>query len=120
MMELTFIDKDNEPEIISVSEGCYERLANIGFDEKVKYENETFLIEGDEYSFLAAKLSDNNRKILLQLIELERHKELESLFSSIDSEPTIKEVRQSFSFIKELTLIYSNLQLENHIYFSYE
>ncbi|WP_421323434.1 hypothetical protein [Aeromonas sp. 604176] len=120
MLELTFFDSTNEPKIIRVSEHCYERLAKIGFSKKVAYENNDLTIEGEEYNVLSVELTEDNRKILLTLIEDERQEELEKIFFQIDDNPTIKEIRENLSYVKELTEIYKTLKAEDNIYFSYE
>lgn len=120
MLELTFFDANNEPETIPISEFCYERLAEIGFSKKVEYQEVSLTIEDEKYDITATELTKGNRKILLNLIENERQEELQKLFISMDENPTIKEVRESFSYIKELTEVYRLLKLENNIYFSYE
>ena len=120
MLELTFIDKDNTPQIITVSESCYEKLAQIGFSKKVEYKDVCLNIEGEDYNISAVQLNDDNRKKLLALTESERQKELEKLFKEMDENPTIKEIRENFVFIKELTEIYKFLKSNNISYFSYE
>lgn len=120
MLELTFFDGKNEPEVISVSENCYERLAKIGFAKKVDYKERTLTIEEEEYSISAVKLTETNRKVLLDLIECERQKELEKVFDHMDDNPTIKEMRETLFYIKELTMVYKYLKLDSNLYFSYE
>lgn len=120
MLELTFFDDKNEPEVISVSEHCYERLAKIGFAKKVEYKEQILTIEEEEYSISAVKLTEENRKTLLILIECERQKELEKIFEHMGNNPTIKEMRESLSYIKELTMVYKNLKADSNLYFSYE
>ena len=124
MLELTFYkkihNKNYEAEIIEVSEKCYERLAKIGFAKKVEYKNVKLLIEDEDYEVNVTELNRENRSILIILIENERHKELQKSFSQIDDNPTIKEIREEFKYIKELTEIYEFLNLDVHQYFSYD
>lgn len=121
MMEFTFYKrKDNEPEVIKVSEKCYERLANIGFAKKVEYENIKLIIDEEEYEISGTKLNHVNKHILLLLVEEERHKELRNEFSILGDSPTIKEVRESYNYIKELTNIYELIKSDIYQYFSYE
>ncbi|RGE39032.1 hypothetical protein DZC30_22430 [Comamonas testosteroni] len=120
MLELTFFDTTSTPKIISVSEHCYERLAEIGFSKKVDYKNNDLTIEGESYSINSVELTEENRKTLLALIEGERQEELEKIFRQIDENPTIKEIRENLFYVKELTEIYKALKAEGNIYFSYE
>ena len=122
MLELTFYKKENnEPEIIKVSEECYEKLAKIGFAKEVEYKKIELLIEDEKYKINVTSLNKNkNKKILLSLIEKERHKELKKTFKKIDNNPTIKEIREKCQYIKELTTIYETLSLDIYQYFSYE
>lgn len=119
MLELTFFKK-NEVETLPVSEHCYERLAKIGFSKKVKYKDNHFTIEEEEYSNLSVKLTKKNRKTLLELVECERQEELEKIFDCMNENPTIKEIREHFSYIKELTIVYKQLKLKSNLYFAYE
>ena len=121
MLELTFYKKENnEPDIIEVSEKCYERLAKVGFDKEVEYKNIELLIEDEKYEINATVLNKDNIKILLSLIEKERHKELKEAFQKMDNKPTIKEMRESCQYVKELTEIYESLTLDVYQYFSYD
>lgn len=124
MLELTFYKKINkknyEPEIVEVSEKCYEKLAKIGFSKKVEYENIKLLIEDEEYEVNVTKLNRYNRNILIILIENERHKEFKKAFKNIDNNPSIKEIREQFQYVNELTKIYDFLILDIYQYFSYE
>lgn len=120
MLELTFYDSKNEPEVVSVSQSCYERLAKIGFSKEVEYKERTLIIEEEEYSVLAVELTKEHRKILLDLVEAERQKELEKVFDNMDDNPTIKDMREALSYIKELTIVYKNLKMDSNLYFSYE
>ncbi|MCE1974191.1 MULTISPECIES: hypothetical protein [Enterobacter] len=120
MMELTFYNKNKEPEVISVSDYCYEKLAKIGFSKKVEYHENSFIIEGEEYSILSAKLTTKNRKVLLSLIENERQEELEKTFTNMDDSPTIKEIRENLLYVRELTKIYKLLKMQDNIYFSFD
>lgn len=120
MLELTFFDGENEPEIISVSQYCYERLAKIGFSKEVEYKERTLTIEDEEYSVYAVELTKEYRKILLDLVETERQKELEKVFDHMDDNPTIKDMREALFYIKELTIVYKHLKMDSNLYFSYE
>lgn len=121
MLELTFYKKrNNEPEIIEISEKCYELLADIGFSKKVTYKNIKLNIEDEEYDVNVTELNEENRKILLELIENERHKELKNIFQKLDNNPTIKEVRENYQEVKELTEVYEFFKLDFYQYFSYE
>jgi len=120
MLELTFFDVSNEPQVVSISERCYKRLAEIGFSKKVKYKEFPLIIEEEEYDITAVKLTEDNRNTLLNLIEVERQSELELLFNKMDEKPTIKEIRDSFMYIKELTVVYKHMKLDSNMYFSYE
>lgn len=120
MLELTFFNDKNEQKTIPVSQFCYERLAKIGFSKKVKYQDLSLIIEGEECDINVVALTVDNREILLSLIEYERQENLEMAFGALDKNPTIKEIRESFFYIKELTEVYKNLKIEENIYFSYE
>lgn len=120
MLELTFYGKQNNPEAMPVSQYCYERLAKLGFAEKVEYKELSLIIEGEEHIISAAELTKENREIFVGLVEFERQNELEKIFSQINEDPTIKEIRKEFSYIKELTMIYKNFKLDSNLYFSYE
>ncbi|HBQ8755647.1 hypothetical protein ABLV54_19915 [Klebsiella sp. JB_Kp042] len=120
MMELTFYNKNKEPDVVSVSDDCYEKLARIGFSTKIEYHEEPFIIEGEEYTVLFSKLTSKNRKILLSLVESERQEELEKIFKNINDNPTIKEMRDSLLYVRELTEVYKLLKAENNMYFSFD
>ena len=119
MMDL-ILYSENDNEIISISDYCYEQLAKIGFSIKVKYKNVKLNIEDEEYEINATKLNKKNRKILLSLIEKERQIKLEDYFYKMDSSPTIKEMRENTEYIRELTEVYKLLALASNKYFSYE
>lgn len=120
MMELTFYNRNKEPEVISVSDDCYEKLAKIGFSKKVEYHEGPFIIEGEEYTVLSVKLTSKNRKVLLSLVECERQEELEKVFKNMDDSPTIKDVRENLLYVRELTEIYKLLKIKNNTYFSFD
>ena len=124
MLELTFYKKINnknyDAEIIEVSEKCYERLAEIGFAKKVEYKSIKLSIEDEKYDINATELNRTNRELLLTILESERHNQLKKSFKNIDNNPTIKELREEFQYIHELTKIYDFLELCIYQYFSYE
>ena len=124
MLELTFyrkIDEKNyEAEIIEVSQKCYEILAKIGFSKKVEYKSLKLSIEGEKYDVNATELNKINRDILLIILEQERHSQFKESFRNIDNNPSIKEIREEFYYINELTKIYDFLNSCIYQYFSYE
>lgn len=120
MLELTFFSADNEPNVIAVSEYCYKRLAEIGFSNQVEYKYYPLIVEDEKYEIFAVELIKDNRDILLNLIEVERQSKLELIFDKIDEKPTIKEFRAEFKYIKELTLVYSQINENANLYFSYD
>ena len=121
MLDLGFINEKNELITVEVSEDCYEKLSDLKIYEKVYYKNKDFEIEGEESeSYYVAELNDDNRTILLKLIEKERHRCLNKLFKQLDDNPTIKEIRKNTYFIKELTEIYECLNSKNNKFFSYD
>jgi hypothetical protein len=119
MLDITFFDNKNEQTTISVSDFCYERLAKIGLSSKVKYEDVSLTVEGEKHEVNATELTDKNRKSLLEMVEDERQEVLLSIFKQLDNSPTVKEIRESFSYIKELTFIYQQLKCSENIYLSY-
>lgn len=120
MMDLSFYNNKNDVDIIEISEEAYEKLAVEGLDKLVDFKNININVEGDEYEVNAAELTKENRQSILSFIETIRQKELVSLFKDMDNNPTIKEIRSEFSYIKYLTEIYSKFSCEDNIYFSYE
>lgn len=120
MLELKFFSSDGAVNTVSVSEMCFERLAKIGFSREVTYKQVKLIIEEEKYSVYATKLTKKNRNILLCLLECERQSELEQLFEKIEENPTIKEIRDNFSYIKQLTQLYKLIKLDSNIYFSYD
>lgn len=120
MMELTFYKQNGDVVDVEVSQQCYKRLAEIGISKKVPYEDYKIKIEGEEYSINAVELSPSNRMILLGLLEEERQSALEELFADMDEKPTIKEFREKFVYVRQLTNLYKMLSSELSKYLSYE
>lgn len=120
MMELTFYTNKDEVKCIEVSEETYKRLAKCGLEKLVDFNDVKIKVEGEEYEINAAELVAESRKKFICFIEIERQKELESLFKSMDDKPTIKEVREKFNYVKYLTELYAQFSLVDNIYFSYE
>lgn len=120
MLDLTFYDKKNQIVPINVPEDSYRKLAEAGLAKIVNYNEYKVIIEDDEYEINAAELNYDTRKKFLWLIDEERQRELDKLFKQMDSNPTIKEIRDNFRYIKILTEMYSLFKDENNMFFSYE
>jgi hypothetical protein len=103
-----------------VSENTYEKLAVVGLAKAVTFAEYKLMIENEEYEVNAAELNFDSRKKFLLIIETERQKELEKLFKNMDINPTIKEIRENFDYIKSLTEMYKLFKNEDNLYFSYE
>ncbi|NFI55062.1 hypothetical protein FDA48_01480 [Clostridium botulinum] len=120
MMDFSFYTNKNDVDIIEISEESYKKLADAGLDKIVDFKNININVEGDEYEINAAELTKENRHLIISFIEAIRQKELVILFKNMDNNPTIKEIRDKFNYIKYLTEIYSKLTCEDNIYFSYD
>lgn len=120
MLDLIYYTNEQGTVVLEVSEKVYKRLAYAGLAKEVDYKVEKLIIEGEEYEVNAAKLDLGNRRKLISFIERERHAELEILFSKLDDNPTIKEIRENFEYVKVLTQMYNLFKDESNIYFSYE
>lgn len=120
MLDLTYYTRQNQTLSIKVSERTYERLAIAGLGKVVIYSEVKIIIEDEEYELNATELNFDNRVKLLQLIEKERQIELESVFKSMDQNPTIKEIREQFDNVKVFTDMYKLFKDEDNIYFSYD
>lgn len=120
MLELIYYTRQNQTIIVTVSENTYERLAVAGLAKAVTYAEYKLMIEGEEYEVNAAELNFDSRQKFLLIIETERHKELEKLFKDMDVNPTIKEIRENFDYVKTLTEMYKLYKDEDNLFFSYE
>ncbi|MGB4661109.1 MAG: hypothetical protein WBI07_18200 [Mobilitalea sp.] len=120
MLDLIYYTKQNQTIILKVSEKTYEKLAIAGLATEVDYSEIKIIIEDEEYEINATKLNFDNRTKLLRLIERERQAELEGLFRTMDKNPTIKEIRENFKYVKTLTEMYNLFKDEGNLYFSYE
>lgn len=120
MLDFIYYTRQNQIITVTVSEITYERLATAGLAQEVTYCERKLIIEDEEYEVNAAELNFDNRIKFLRIIETERQKELEKLFKSMDANPTIKEIREDFAYIKTLTEIYRLYKDEDNIFFSYE
>lgn len=120
MMNLTFYTNKNEINSIEVSEDCYKKLAEAGLENLADFNDIKIQIDGEEYEISATELIEESRKKFISFIEMERQKELEILFANMDDNPTIKEIRKEFSYVKYLTEIYRQFSCQDNIYFSYD
>lgn len=120
MLDLIYYTRQNQTIILNVSEKIYERLAIAGLAKEVNYTEVKIIIEDEEYGVNATELNFDNRIKLLLLIEKERQVELERLFKFMDNNPTIKEIRENFDYVKILTKMYNLFKDEGNLYFSYE
>lgn len=120
MLDFTYYTRQNQTITVKVSEVTYERLANTGLAKEVTYAEYKLVVEDEEYEINAAELNFDNRRKFLCLIETERQKELEKLFKDMDENPTIKEIRENFEYVKTLTEMYKLYKDEDNIFFSYE
>ena len=84
----------------------------------VVYSEVKIVIEDEEFEVNATELNFDNRVKLLLLIEAERHTEFKRIFNSLDKNPTIKEFRENFDYVKTLTELYKLFKDESNIYFS--
>lgn len=119
MLDFTFYHKDGSVKTLIVSEQNYEKLCNAGLGKLVISSEKDLIIEGEKYVVDVIELSQENRNKILRFIEQERHKELEKVFSEIEDNPTIKEIREQFDYVKLLTFFYSKISKETYEYFSY-
>lgn len=119
MMDLTFYKLDNTYYVQEVSDNCYGKLAILGFG-KYAYKTHKLLIESEEYEVDALYLTNEIRIELSKLIELERQIALENIFEKLDEKPSLKEIRDNFIYIKELTLLYKNINNKEYTMFSYD
>lgn len=120
MMSLTFYTNENNTNSIEISDKAYKKLAYSGLEKVVDFKDISIKIEGEDYEINAAELSYDNRKKIIGFVERERQNELVILFENMDNNPTIKEIRENFSYIKYLTEIYKQISDKSNIYFSYE
>lgn len=120
MLDVIYYTRENKSIDVKISDIIYEKLGTIGLDKIVDYLEYKVIVENDEYNINAVKLNYDNRLRLLSLLEKERQEELEKIFNSIDENPTIKEIREKFKYLKILTTLYKLFKDENNIYFSYE
>lgn len=120
MMSLTFYTNKNKVNSIEISEEAYKKLAEAGLENLADFNQIKLRVDDEEYEINAAELIEENRKKFLSFIEGERHKELEYLFKKIDDNPTIKEIRNNFSYVKCLTEIYIQFSCKDNMYFSYD
>jgi len=121
MLDFVFYTNKNESVTLSVSEKTYERLANAGFDKVVPSSPIHLVIEGEAYDGIdAVELSKQNRQKLKCFVEKERHMELKKIIENLDENPTIKEFRDCYSYVKSLTEIYDLFDNENNKYFSFD
>jgi hypothetical protein len=120
MLEFIYYTRQNQTINVKVSENTYERLAVVGLAKAVTYTEHKLMIEDEEYEVNAAELNYDSRTKFLLIIETERQKELEKLFANMDVNPTIKEVRENFDYVKTLTEMYKLFKNEDYLYFSYE
>lgn len=120
MLDLIYYTRQNQTVNLKVTETAYERLATAGLAKVVVYSEVKITVEDEVYEVNATALNFDNRVKLLLLIENERQTELERVFQSLDKNPTIKEFRENFDYVKTLTELYKLFKDEANIYFSYE
>lgn len=119
MLDLTFYHKDHSVITVEVSELNYEKLCKAGLGKLIAPAEKELIIEGEKYEIEVIDLSSDNRKKILDFIEKERQQELESVFTELDDNPTIKEIREKFGYVKLLTSFYSKITNKECEYFSY-
>jgi hypothetical protein len=124
MLTIVFLESDQALDQytsidISVSEYIYKKLSEIGLG-RLPYENKELNIDEEQVKIKVVTLRSNNIRNILKLkIESIRQQELERAFESVDVENiTIKEIREYFSYIEELTSMYKCLSNENIHYLS--
>lgn len=118
MLDFTFYTYDKNTSSYNISEQTYKYLANAGFDKITKVISVSLTIEDEIYEDIAViKLNDENREKFKRFIENERHLELKKIFSEISETPTIKEIRSSFGYVKELTELFDLFNNENYEFF---
>lgn len=119
MLDVIFFTKNGQTANVSMDEEAYKQLAKAGLSKVVTYADYEVIVEGEEYEIYAAKLSFENRKRLVEMLETERQRELEELFKNMDDKPTIKEMRGSLSYVKVLTEMYQLFVDDENAFFSY-
>lgn len=104
---------------ISFSEYIYKKLSEICLG-KLHYIDSELHIDEEQAQINVANLRINNIRSILKLkIENIRQEELEKAFEIVDSKNiTIKEIRDHFTYVKELTSMYKYLSDENIHYLS--
>ena len=104
---------------ISFSEHIYIKLSQIGLG-RLPYEKKELNIDEEQVQIKVANLRCNNIRSILKLkIENIRQQELEKAFEIVEVENvTIKEIREHFTYISELTSMYKCLSNENIHYLS--
>lgn len=121
MLDFIFYTNKNKPITFSVSEKIYERLANAGFDKVAPSSLMHLVIEDEEYDGIdVIELSKQTREKFKCFVEKERHMELKKIIKNLDENPTIKEFRECYSYVKSLTEIYELFDNENNKYFSFD
>jgi len=120
MLEFVFYTKKNESITFKVSEDIYERLAEAKFDKVANSLPVHLVIEDEECEVDAIELSEQNREKFKCFIEKERHMELKNIIKNLDENPTIKEFRECYRYVKSLTEIYELFDNENNKYFSFD
>lgn len=119
MLDLTFYYKDHSVLTVEVSDLNYEKLYKAGLGKLIAPAKKELIIESEKYEIEVIDLLSDNRMKILGFIEKERQHELESIFTELDDNPTIKEIREKLSYVKLLTSFYSNITNTECEYFSY-
>lgn len=121
MMTLTFYTKDDLDTIeIDVADETYRRLAEAGLEKVSDFTERKVIIEDEEYTINVAELTDAICEKFLKFLEEQRQNELEALFSIMDNSPIIKDIREKFYYVKDITNLYKEFVSHKNLYFSYE
>ncbi len=115
MLDLTFY-KENDVDILNVSEESYEKLAKDNLSKVVLYQDTCIMVDDEQYQVYAAKLDFDTRFLLLKFIEKVRQRELEAYFREI---PIANEIQSQLDYVKVLTEMYTYFVNEKYLYFSF-
>lgn len=123
MLSFSFYRKTGEPTILDVSEVHYEQLAHAGLGRIAQSASYEIIIEEDKYEIDAIKLNFDNRRAILNLLEVERHKELKDVFKDVQDVKDIfvpsKNV-EKLRYVKLLTDLCEKIKDNSYVFFSYE
>lgn len=119
MLDVVFIKKSGEIELIDVDEESYEKMAKIGLSQIMKFSRRNILFDGEIAELSVATLKFGVRYKFKVLIENEIFSEICKLERILDN-PTVKEVRESTIYLIVLNKIRECIIDKSNRYFSFE